>query len=124
MAGSRTRSEESVSRRRLFAGICICLAATCAGLSGAAAQAWWVGTDGKPEVKDGIPVPSIASSLPSNGDPGGSRKWLGEHGILYGLEYTNDVLSNISRGLRTVTIDQGKLEGIVTTDSGNLKGSD
>ena len=113
-----------MSRSRLFAGVCIYLAATCAGLSGAAAQAWWVGTDGKPEVKDGAPVPSIASSLPSNGDPGGGRKWLAERGIVYGLEYTNDVLSNISGGLRTGTIDQGKLQGIVTIDLGKLNGWD
>ncbi|MDP3077243.1 MAG: hypothetical protein Q8N40_16575, partial [Bradyrhizobium sp.] len=30
------------------------------------------------EPSDGIPVPSIATSLPANGDPAGLRKWLSE----------------------------------------------
>ena len=46
-----------------------------------------------------MPVPSIATSLPHNGDPAGFRKWLGERGVVYGLEYTNDVLSNVRGGL-------------------------
>jgi len=86
--------------------ICICAVAILGGGSGASAQAWWVGIDGKPEVKDGTPVPSVASSLPSNGDPWGYRKWLGERGVVYGLEYTHDLLSNVHGGLRTGTIDQ------------------
>ena len=44
--------------------------------------------------------PSIASSLPANGDPAGIRKWLAERGVVYGLEYTNDVLSNVRGGAR------------------------
>ena len=78
------------------------------GIERAAAQAWW------DTVEHGRPVPSIASSLPYNGDPGGFRKWLSERGIVYGLEYTNDILSNLRGGTRTGTIDQGKLHGIVT----------
>ena len=41
---------------------------------------------------------------------------------MYGLEYTNDVLSNVRGGLRTGTIDQGKLHGILTVDFGKLAG--
>jgi hypothetical protein len=29
----------------------------------------------EPEMKDGIVLPSIATSLPNNGDPSGIRKW-------------------------------------------------
>ena len=74
----------------------------------AGAQAWWdsVEIGQPPEVKDGfLPVPSIATSLPYNGDPAGYRKWLGQRGVVYGLEYTNDVLSNVRGGTKTGTID-------------------
>ena len=97
------------------------------GEQAAHAQAWWDSVPDRqpPEVEDGfLPVPSIATSLPYNGDPGGYRKWLGERGIVYGLEYTNDVLSNVRGGLRTGTIDQGKLHGILTVDFGKLAGWD
>ena len=54
--------------------------------------------------------------------PRGIRKWLAERGVVYGLEYTNDVLSNVRGGLRTGTIDQGKLHGILTVDLDKLFG--
>ena len=85
-------------------------------VSAASAQAWWN------SVKDGIPDISIATSLPHNGDPAGIRKWLSERGMVYGLEYTNDILSNVRGGIRTGTIDQGKLQGILTVDFGKLAG--
>jgi porin len=89
----------------------------------ASAQAWWASNQhGPPAVEDGRPVPSIATSLPDNGDPGGYRKWLGEHGVVYGLEYTNDVLANVHGGLRTGMIDQGKVQGILTVDLEKLAG--
>ncbi len=64
----------------------------------------------------GITPPSIATSLPANGDPAGIRKWLAGHGVIYQLIYTNDVLSNLRGGLRRGTIDQGKLEAILGAD--------
>ncbi len=89
----------------------------------ASAQAWWSSNQhGPPAVEDGRPVPSIATSLPDNGDPGGYRKWLGERGVVYGLEYTNDVLANVHGGLRTGAIDQGKVQGILTVDFEKLAG--
>lgn len=109
-------------RSKLGLTFCVCATAALTAASPASAQAWWVGVDGKPDVKDGTPVPSIASSLPNNGDPWGYRKWLGERGVVYGLEYTNDVLSNVRGGLRTGTIDQGKLQGVLTVDFGKLAG--
>lgn len=83
------------------------------GASSASAQVWW------PELQEGfLPKPSIAASLPGNGDPGGGRKWLAEQGVVLGLEYTADLLSNVDGGTRTGTIYQGKLQGIVTVDFG------
>jgi len=70
----------------------------------------------------GITSPSIATSLPHNGDPGGVRKWLSERGITYNLIYTNDVLSNLAGGNKRGTIDQGKVEGQLTVDLAKLAG--
>src|SRR5262249_60464751 len=47
-----------------------------------------------------------------------------ERGIVYGFEYTNDLLSNVSGGNKTGTIDQGKLQAILTVDFGKLAGWD
>ncbi len=77
-----------------------------------------------PIVKDGIPQPSIATSLPHNGDPYGIRKRLGDLGVVYNLIYTNDTLSNVSGGLRRGTINQGKLETTVAVDFAKLAGWD
>ena len=79
-------------------------------------QAWWDTT------RNGIPDVSIATSLPHNGDPTGARKWLSDRGVVFGIEYTNDVLSNVRGGLKTGTIDQGKVQGIVTVDFDKLAG--
>jgi len=70
----------------------------------------------------GIADPSIATSLPQNGDPAGIRKWLYQNGITYGLIYTNDVLSNLSGGNKRGSIDQGKVEGQLTVDLAKLAG--
>jgi carbohydrate-selective porin OprB len=75
-----------------------------------------------PPDANGITHPSIATSLPSNGDPAGSRKSLSDHGITYNFIYTNDVLSNLSGGIKRGTIDQGKLEGQLTIDLAKLAG--
>ena len=100
---------------RLFLGLA---GAGLFGVPVASAQAWWDAYQHGPrEVQDGyLPTPSLATSLSGKGDPGGYRKGLGEHGVVYGLEYTNDTLSNVHGGLKTGTINQGKLHGIVTID--------
>ena len=110
--------------RRLVGLICVCVIMALVGVSTASAQAWWESIeDGKPELQHGfLPEPSIATSLPKNGDPADFRKWLGERGVIYGLEYTNDILSNVRGGLRTGTIDQGKLHGILAVDLDKLLG--
>jgi porin len=72
--------------------------------------------------RSGITEPSIATSLPQNGDPFGTRKWLNDRGVSYNLIYTNDVLSNLSGGIRRGTIDQGKLEAQLALDLEKLVG--
>lgn len=84
-----------------------------------AVPAAWAIDDVLPN-ENGIPPPSVAMSLPHNGDPGGVRKWLSDHGLAYSLIYTNDVLSNLSGGKRRGTIDQGLLEAKVAIDFGKL----
>ncbi len=64
----------------------------------------------------GITEPSIATSLPQNGDASGGRKQLFDHGITYSLIYTNDVLGSLSGGIRRGAIDQGKLEAQLYID--------
>lgn len=70
----------------------------------------------------GITEPSIATSLPQNGDASGNRKWLYDHGVTYSLIYTNDVLSNLSGGIKRGTVDQGKLEAQLYIDLEKLAG--
>ena len=101
---------------RIGAKIGAVVVTTLLVIPAAIAQEWWDSS------RDGIPDVSIATSLPHNGDPTGARKRLSERGVVYGLEYTNDLLSNVRGGLRTGTIDQGKLHGILTVDFGKLAG--
>lgn len=70
----------------------------------------------------GITEPSIATSFPHDADPYGTRKWLYDHGVSYNFIYTNDVLSNLSGGIRRGTIDQGKLESQLYIDLDKLAG--
>jgi porin len=96
----------------LFLGL-----AGLAALPASAQVMWW------PELQDGYrPVPSVSTSLPNDGDPGGARKWLGERGVAVALEYTSDVLSNVQGGTRTGTIYQGKFQGILMLDLGRMAG--
>lgn len=70
----------------------------------------------------GIPDPSIATSFPYNADPYGTRTWLYNQGVEYNFIYTNDVLGNVSGGIRRGTIDQGKLEARLYIDLDKLAG--
>ena len=74
------------------------------------------------DVVDGIPPVSIATSLPDNGDPTGSRRWLAQHGITYGLIYTGEALRNESGGVRRGGLYQGKLEAFTAIDFGKFAG--
>lgn len=70
----------------------------------------------------GVPIPSIATSLPDNGDPFGGRAWLAERGITYNFWYRADVLSNVSGGARRGTVTQGLLETSLSIDFERLAG--
>ena len=77
------------------------------------------------EVPPGVsPQPTIATSLPANGDPTGIRRWLAEHGVTYGFIHTTELLSNVRGGLRRGTVFDGKLEAMVGIDFGRLAGID
>src|SRR5664280_594446 len=103
-----------LSWRRIFCGVLLVVAGF--GVGPLRAQQVPVPND------KGITEPSVATSLPQNGDPGGARKGLAQRGITYTLIYTNDVLSNVAGGTRRGTIDQGKLEGQLTVNLGKLAG--
>jgi porin len=70
------------------------------------------------------PQPTIATSLPSGGDPFGTRHWLAERGITFGFIHTTEVLSNVTGGLARRTIFDGKLEAMLGIDLGRLAGWD
>ena len=78
--------------------------------------------DAAAEPSDGIPVPSIATSLPANGDPAGIRKWLSERGVTYGVVYTGEALGNVSGGIRQGALYGGKLEMAVSANLEKLIG--
>ena len=59
----------------------------------------------------GIPSPSIAASLPANGDPFGTRAALAGAGITYGFTYTGDVLGNPLGGITQGAAYDGLLKG-------------
>lgn len=66
--------------------------------------------------------PSIQTSLGTFGDPGGVRTMLAARGIDYNLLYTNEVLGNVSGGVRRGAIYAGKFETAVTIDFDRLAG--
>jgi porin len=70
----------------------------------------------------GIDAPSIATSLPSYGDPTGLRRRLNDRGVTFSLIYTNDILGNLAGGIRRGVIDQGKLESRLNVDLEKLVG--
>ena len=97
------RHDIAATARALIAAVVLASASTSA-----------LAADDGPQ--DGISPPSIATSLPQNGDPTGSRKRLAERGVVYSLMYTNDVLANVDGGLKRGTVVQGKVEGTLAID--------
>jgi porin len=76
----------------------------------------------KPPDQNGVTSPSIATSMPYNGDPWGTRAWLAGLGLTYNFIYTHDSLANVHGGLRRGLVDQGKLEYNTTFDFEKLTG--
>lgn len=70
----------------------------------------------------GIPEPSIASSLPANGDPQGVRAALAGRGITYKVNYGAEVFGVADGGIRRGSKYTGQLEGIVNVDFSRLMG--
>ena len=68
------------------------------------------------------PQTSIASSLPGNGDPFGTRAWLAEHGVTFGFVHTTEALSNVAGGIKRGTVFDGKLETLIGVDLGKVAG--
>lgn len=52
------------------------------------------------------------------------RRWLAEHGVSFGVVYTNEVLSNVRGGIKRGTIYAGKLEATIGIDFGKAAGLD
>jgi len=100
----------------------LAVAVMCAAPARGQDQIQGRGKDQDTPTAHGITEPSVATSLPQNGDASGMRKWLYDHGISYNFIYTNDVLSNLSGGIKRGTIDQGKLEDQLLIDLEKLLG--
>jgi porin len=97
----------------------LCLAFVLLGSSPALAD------DDEPLDSHGAPVPSVSTSLPQSGDPGGVRKWLYERGLTYSFYLTSEVLADVSGGMRRGATYQGKLETDIKLDlekAAGLKG--
>ena len=90
----------------------VVVALVCAGQARADDDEW----------VNGVPPGSIATSLPNNGDPGGIRKWLSERGLTYSFVLTSEGHANVSGGMRTGGVFQGKLETIIKADLEKLAG--
>ncbi|MGA7427305.1 MAG: carbohydrate porin [Rhodoplanes sp.] len=73
-------------------------------------------------LPNGITPPSIATSLPYNGDPTGLRALMASYGATFNFIYVNDVLGNVNGGLRRGFIDQGLLVYNMTVDFEKLIG--
>jgi len=95
----------------------VCL---CVGLVAALPLA--ARADQAEERGHGVPSPSIATSLPDQGDPYGVRRWLSEQGINYGLVYKGEVLGNPSGGIRRGAIYEDRFETYTTADFEKLIG--
>ena len=64
----------------------------------------------------GIPDPSLATSLPANGDPYGTRAWLAGRGFTYGLSYYGEVMGNPSGGFSQGSIYDGRFKIVIDLD--------
>jgi len=70
----------------------------------------------------GAGAPRIGPEPSRGGPQAGIGDWLRDHAIDIRLIYTNDVLRNLSGGLKRGTIDQGLIEGKFTLDLDKLAG--
>jgi porin len=79
--------------------------------------------DEKSETANGVPSPSIATSLSSDiADPGGVRAALASKGVTYQLNYIGEALSDVSGGAKRGSIYEGRLEFVLDGDLEKLAG--
>ena len=71
---------------------------------------------------DGLPVHSVARGLFAQSDVNSARRTLAERGITYNIFWVNDVLANVSGGLKRGAIAQGKFDGALSIDFEKLAG--
>ena len=94
-------------------GLYLCCSAALAQQAGADTTK----ADETEEANPGIPSPSIATSFPEPyRDPGDIRRRLAERGITYKLNYTGEVISNVSGGLQRGTTYEGLGEFVLDVD--------
>ncbi len=108
-------------RQALARTVTLTRAVTLAAAMGLCTGAW-AAEDDKKGPETGIPDPSIATSLPMNGDPGGHRARLAERGVTYQLNYIGEVLGNTTGGLSRGTVYDGRLEAVIEADLEKLAG--
>jgi porin len=77
---------------------------------------------GQDVEEKGIPARSIATTLPQNGDPDGSRKALAARGITYEWNYVGEWQANVAGGLSQGSIYIGRLESLINVDLAKLMG--
>ena len=70
----------------------------------------------------GIPAKSIATTLPQQGDPDGSRAALAASGITYQWNYVGEWQADIAGGVSRGSIYIGRLEGLIDIDLAKLMG--
>ena len=73
-------------------------------------------------VADLPPKPSLEATLSQDSALVQTRKWLKDHGVVFGVILTEDVLSNLTGGIRRGTVFSGKLETIVGFDLEKIAG--
>lgn len=100
-------------------GLAVALAAAAPALGPRGAAAQDATSPDQPVVST---QPTIATSLPANGDPLGTREELARRGIRYNAIYTGEVLGNVAGGLKRGAVYQGKLEINTTWDFEKLVG--
>jgi porin len=99
LAGSSTRFRSACALPFVLLAICLGVSA-------------WAG-EGPPS---GIPDPSIATSLPGNGDPFGARAALAGIGVTFGAIYIGEGLGTVSGGIKRGAEADGLLELDFDTD--------
>jgi porin len=77
---------------------------------------------GEDQKKGGIPDPSIATSIPQNGDTDGLRARLAAQGVTYGINYTGDLFGNSGGGASQGTTYNGRAEFVFDGDLEKLAG--